>query len=60
MKLLAIFLLLLQSQHSADLANADDTHKFFVSVMVIGIIFIGIIVYMIVIDRKIKKLEDKK
>lgn len=58
--LLNIFLVLLQAQHSSDLANAENTHKFFVPVMVIAVIFIGIIVYMISIDRKIKKLEEKK
>jgi CcmD family protein len=47
-------------QKSAELASADDTHKFFVPVMVIAVIFIGIIVYLINIDRKIKKLEEKK
>jgi hypothetical protein len=60
MKLLTLFLVLLQAQQSAGLANAEDTHKFFIPVMVIGVIFIGIITYMIIIDRKIKKLEDKK
>ncbi len=58
--LLNIFLVLLQMQKSAELANADDTHKFFVPVMVIAVIFIGIIVYLISIDRKIKQLEEKK
>jgi CcmD family protein len=47
-------------QQSATLENAEDTHKFFVPVMVIAVIFIGIVVYLISIDRKIKKLEEKK
>ena len=49
--------IVLQMQQSAALGNAEDTHKFFVPVMVIAIIFIGIVVYLISIDRKIKKLE---
>ncbi len=60
MVLLNIFLVLLQMQHSSELGDAENTHKFFVPVMIIAIIFIGIVVYMISIDRKIKKLEDKK
>ena len=52
--------ILLQMQQSAARSNAEDTHKFFVPVMVIAVIFIGIIVYLISIDRKIKKLEEKK
>jgi CcmD family protein len=52
--------IVLQMQQSASLGNAEDTHKFFVPVMVIAIIFIGIVVYLISIDRKIKKLEEKK
>ena len=52
--------ILLQMQQSATLGNAEDTHKFFVPVMVIAVIFIGITVYMISIDRKINKLEEKK
>ena len=52
--------ILLQMQQSATLADASDTHKFFVPVMVIAVIFIGIVVYMISLDRKIKKLEERK
>jgi hypothetical protein len=54
---LFILTVLLQVQHSEVYANADDTHKFFVPVMVIAIIFAGIVAYMISIDRKISKLE---
>ncbi|MEI6508774.1 MAG: CcmD family protein [Bacteroidota bacterium] len=52
--------ILMQMQQSATLADASDTHKFFVPVIVIAVIFIGIVVYMISLDRKIKKLEEKK
>jgi len=52
--------ILIQMQQSATLVNADDTHKFFVPVMVIAVIFIGIVVYLINLDRKIKKLEEKR
>lgn len=58
--LLHIMIMLLQVQHSSEMANAEDTHKFFVPVMVIAVLFIGIVIYMIMIDRKIKKLENKK
>ena len=57
MMLLHIFL---QMQQSATLVNAEDTHKFFVPVMVIAVIFVGIVVYLISIDRKLKKLENNK
>jgi CcmD family protein len=60
MMLLNILMVLLQMQQSATLGNAEDTHKFFVPVMVIAVIFIGIVVYLISIDRKLKKLEEKK
>ena len=52
--------ILMQMQQSATLADASDTNKFFVPVMVIAVIFIGIVVYMISLDRKIKKLEERK
>lgn len=52
--------ILIQVQQSAVQANAEDTHKFFVPVMVIAVIFLGIVAYMISLDRKIKKLENKK
>lgn len=47
-------------QQSATLVNAEDTHKFFVPVMVIAVIFVGIVAYLISIDRKLKKLENNK
>jgi CcmD family protein len=47
-------------QQSATLANAEDTHKFFVPVMVIAVIFIGIVGYLVSLDRKLRKLEEKK
>jgi len=59
MMLLNTIMVLLQAQQSATLVNAEDTHKFFVPVMVIAVIFIGIIIYLISLDRKIKKLEKK-
>lgn len=39
----------------ADLLRQDG--KIYVVVSVLGVIFIGIIVYMILIDRRLKKLE---
>ncbi|MES2778545.1 MAG: CcmD family protein [Bacteroidota bacterium] len=38
-------------------ADAQGTEKFYVVVGVIAVIFIGIVGYLISIDRKINKLE---
>jgi hypothetical protein len=45
--------------HSSEMGNAEDTHKFFVPVMVIAVLFIGIVAYMINIDRKLRRLEKQ-
>lgn len=39
--------------------NADGTDKFMVVIAVIGILFVGIVAYMISIDLKLKKIEKK-
>jgi len=44
-------------ESAAQAADAAGTGKFFVTVMVLSVIFIGIVAYLISIDRKIKKLE---
>lgn len=50
---------LLQTQHTAQMANAADTDKYMVVVAVVTVIFTGIVGYLIYIDRKLKKLEGK-
>jgi CcmD family protein len=49
--------ILLQVQHSSEMADAQGSGKFYVVVGVIAVIFIGIVAYMVSVDRKIKKLE---
>jgi CcmD family protein len=49
--------ILLQQVHTAEMADAQGTGKFYVVVAVIGILFIGIAGYLISVDRKLKKLE---
>jgi CcmD family protein len=51
--------ILLQAQHTSELADAQGTGKFYVVVGVIAVIFLGIVAYMVSVDRKIKKLENK-
>ena len=48
--------ILLQTQVSTEQVA---THKFEVTVAVIAVIFIGIVGYLISIDRKLSKLEKK-
>jgi CcmD family protein len=49
--------ILLQQIHTTELADAQSTQKFEVVVAVIAVLFIGIVGYLISVDRKIKKLE---
>jgi len=39
------------------MADAESTQKFYVVVAVIALLFVGIVGYLISVDRKIKKLE---
>lgn len=48
---------LLQQVHTSGMADAQSTEKFYVVVAVIATLFVGIVGYMISVDRKIKKLE---
>lgn len=48
--------ILLQAQVATEQAS---THKFEVTVAVITVIFIGIVGYLISIDRKLSKLKKK-
>lgn len=57
--LFTINCLLAMAQGEVEMADALRANgKIYVVVGVISIIFIGIIVYLISIDRKVKKLED--
>jgi uncharacterized protein HemX len=49
--------ILLQQVHTTEMADAQSTGKFYVVVAVIAVLFLGIVGYMISVDRKIKKLE---
>lgn len=48
--------ILLQAQVEVQPAS---TNKFEVVVAVVAVLFIGIVAYLVSIDRKLKKLEDK-
>ncbi len=50
-------ILLQMPQHASEMADAESTHKFFVVVGVIAVLFAGIVAYLVSIDRKLKKLE---
>jgi len=49
--------ILLQQIHTNEMADAESTQKFYVVVAVIALLFVGIVGYLISVDRKIKKLE---
>ncbi len=49
-----------QIQHTAEMPNATGTGKMEVVVAVISVIFIGIAVFMILLERRLKKLENNK
>lgn len=49
--------ILLQQIATQGAADAQSTQKFYVVVAVIAVLFIGIVGYLISVDRKIKKLE---
>jgi Tfp pilus assembly protein PilO len=50
--------ILLQQIHTTEMADAQSTQKFYVVVAVIAVLFVGIVGYLISVDRKIKKLEQ--
>ncbi|MFA6262409.1 MAG: CcmD family protein [Bacteroidia bacterium] len=52
-------ILLQQAQNASELADAADTHKFYVVIAVIGVLFAGIVTYLVSLDKKISKLEKK-
>ncbi len=57
MKLLNI---IIQVTHTALMESDAGTQKFYTVVAVIATLFVGIVAYLIVLEGKIKKLEDKK
>jgi hypothetical protein len=59
---IASFLLALQTQ-AQEIPMADEMRangKIFVVVAVLGVILLGLIIYLISLDRKIKKLEEER
>ncbi len=46
-------------QHSNQMPDAAGTEKFYVVVAVIAILFVGMVAYLISLDKKIKNLENK-
>lgn len=54
-KLLSV--LLQQGTHTAAMADAPGTQKFYVVVAVIAVLFAGIVWYLIRLDQKMSKLE---
>ena len=53
------FLLNQITQRSSEMPDAPGTEKFYVVVGVIAILFIGIVAYLINLDKKMKELENK-
>jgi uncharacterized protein HemX len=53
-------MLLNQIQHTKEMPNAAGTAKMEVVVAVISVLFIGIAVFMFLLERRLKKLENKK
>jgi CcmD family protein len=47
-------------QHTAQLPDADNSGKSMVVVAVLAVIFTGIVLYLIRLDKKISRLEQKK
>jgi len=51
------FFLFQIQQHSSEMPNAAGTEKYYVVVGVIAILFLGIVSYLVSMDKKIKELE---
>lgn len=47
-----------QSQMGPDSYKGEDSNKMFVVFLVISVIFIGLMIFMFILERKIKKLEQ--
>lgn len=58
--ILALFLLVAVGAHSQDMNAAAGEGKFNVVIAVLVAIFIGIIAYLVIIDRKISKIEKQR
>lgn len=54
------FILCQAQLHSSQMPDADGTGKFAVVIGVISVLFVGIAAYLFLMDRKLKKLEDKQ
>jgi len=60
--LLFLFTAFFSNAQPAEPQMADafrESGKIYVVISVIGIIFLALVVFMIILERKIKKLEDK-
>ena len=53
------FILNQVQQHSNQMPTAEGTDKYMVVIGVIAILFLGIAAYLVSIDLKLKKLEEK-
>ncbi len=53
------FILNQVQQHSSQMPTAEGTDKYMVVIGVIAILFLGIAAYLVSIDLKLKKLEEK-
>ena len=62
LSLILLFTSLFASAQSAEPQMADTFRqdgKIYVVITVLGIIFAALVIYLIVLDRKVKKLEEK-
>jgi len=64
-KLISLLLVLLSfsafSQEAPQMADAmRENGKIYVVVLVLSIVFVCLATYLVIIDRKLKKLEEKK
>ena len=46
-------------QHSSEMPDAIGSGKMEVVVMVISVLFVGLVSYLIFLDRRLRKLENK-
>ncbi|WP_341224359.1 CcmD family protein [uncultured Arcticibacterium sp.] len=54
--IMSIFLMLQQDIEMADNLRSDG--KFWIVIMVVATVTIGIIIYLFMLDRKVRKLEE--
>ncbi|AWV98321.1 CcmD family protein [Arcticibacterium luteifluviistationis] len=54
--IMGIFLMLQQDIEMADNLRSDG--KFWIVIMVVAVVTLGIIIYLFTLDRKVRKLEE--